>query len=235
MRLIVLGAESFGREASEIGAVSGYESVEFLDDAQRGKRVLGRRVVGGFPQFTKHVGRRTEFFVAVGTLAVRDRWMKTIAEAGGALATLVHPRAWVSPSARIGPNTMINAGCHIGTNVVMGKGNVLWSSVVVSHDCTVGEHCFFGPTVAIGGYTHIGDQSMFGCGAKLRPCITIGHRVVIGMGAAVSRSVPDDRFVAEGRPPVPIKGQSAEKIFFGPVRTLGKPSRSPRGAGRGGR
>lgn len=228
MRLIVLGVESFGREASEIGAASGYTSVEFLDDAaaMRNKRVLGRRIIGGFGLAPKLVRRGTEFFVAVGTIRVRDRWMEAITEAGGRLATLVHPGAWVSPSASVGPNTMIDFGSHVGANAVVGKGNVLWSSVVISHDCTVGDFCFFGPTVAIGGYTHIGDHSMFGCGATLRPCITIGDRVVVGMGASVSRSVPDDRFVAAGRAPVPVRGRSAEKIFFGQVRTLPRALRS---------
>jgi sugar O-acyltransferase (sialic acid O-acetyltransferase NeuD family) len=222
MRLVILGAESIGREASEIAAESGYKSIDFLDDspALQDRRMQGPSIVGGFAKTTELVGPATEFFVAVGTINVRTKWMKAVRDAGGRLATLVHPRACVSPSSALGPNTMISFGCHIGPNVVMGEGNILWSSVVISHDCTVGAHCFFGPTVASGGYTHIGDHSMFGCGAKLRSCITIGSRVVVGMGAIVAQPVPDDHYVAVGADPKPIKGKSHEDIYFGQIRTL---------------
>ena len=222
MRLIILGAESLGREAADIAAANGYESIEFLDDApsMKGTRIMDHAVVGGFSDATGLIGDRTEFFVAVGTIGMRASWMTTIRNAGGRLATLVHSRACVSSFATVGPNTMISFGCHIGPNVMMGQGSVLWSSVIISHDCTIGNHCFFGPTVAFGGYTHVGDCSMFGCGAKLRPCITIGSRVVIGIGAAITRSVPDNHFVAAGDDPVPIQGKDPEDIFFGQIRTL---------------
>lgn len=221
-RLVILGAESIGREAAEIAASKECGSIEFLDDAPglQGAAVMGHPVSGGFSKARDFVNGETEFFVAVGSIAVRRRWMDSIRQAGGSLATLVHPGAWVSSSARIGPNTMINFGCHIGPNVMMGEGNILWSSVVISHDCTIGNYCFFGPTVASGGYTHIGDGSMFGCGAKLRSCITIGLRVVVGMGASVTAQVPDDHYVAAGRDPAPIDGKNHEDIYFGDVRTL---------------
>jgi sugar O-acyltransferase (sialic acid O-acetyltransferase NeuD family) len=220
-RLIILGAESLGREAADIAIARGYRSVEFLDDRQiQGERILGFCVTGGFAAALKMIEPEHEFFVAVGTPGGRARWMKEISDAGGRLVTLVHPRAEVSPFAKIGLNSMVSFGCHIASNALLGDGNILWSSVVISHDCSVGNFCFFSPMVASGGYTHIGNYAMFGCGCKLRSCITIGDRVVIGMGAVVARSIAADHFVAAGSDPVPIEGKSAEDIFFGRVRTL---------------
>ena len=221
--LVVLGAESLGREAAEIALAAGYRSVSFLDDALAGApaQVLGLPIEGGFAR-ALDARNDADYFVAVGRAAVRGHWMRAIREAGGRLATLVHPRAEVSASARIGANTMISFGCHIASNVVLGEGNILWSAVIVSHDCTVGNYCFFGPAVAMGGYTHIGDQAMFGCGARLRSCITIGNRVIIGMGAVVIRPVPDEHFVAVGAEAVPIEGRTNEEIYFGRVRTLAR-------------
>jgi sugar O-acyltransferase (sialic acid O-acetyltransferase NeuD family) len=221
-RLFILGAESLGREAAEIAAASGWNEIEFLDDAPglKGSHVMERPVAGGFTDAARLVGEKASFFIAVGAAAVRARWMEAIRAAGGRLVTLVHPGACISPSATIGPNTMVSFGCHFGANVAVGEGCVFWSSVVVSHDCTVGAHCFFGPAVASGGYTHIGDRSMFGCGARLRSCITIGSGVVIGIGAVATRPVPDDHFWAAGTDPVPIRGMTAEDIYFGRVRTL---------------
>ena len=220
--LVILGAESLGREAAEIALAGGYSPVKFLDDSAtlKGGQVLSLPVLGGFDAAPLFLSPDTAFFVAVGTAHVREHWMRRLRDGGARLATLVHPRAEVSPSARVGANTMVSFGCHLASNVVVGEGNVFWSSVVVSHDCTVGNHCFFGPAVAMGGYTHIGNYSMFGCGAQLRSCITIGDRVVVGMGAVVVRPVADDHFAEAGADPVPIEGRTAEDIYFGRVRTL---------------
>jgi sugar O-acyltransferase (sialic acid O-acetyltransferase NeuD family) len=227
-RLVILGAESLGREAADIGGAIGYASIEFLDDspALANQQVLGCRVSGGFTSAFAMADAATDFFVALGSAAPRAAWMRQIRDAGGRLATLVHPGAYVSASARVGANTMVSFGCHVASNVEIGDGNVLWSGVVVSHDCTIGDHCFFGPTAAMGGYTHIGDRSMFGCGAKLRSCITIGNGVMVGMGAIVVRSIPDHHVILPGSDPAPLRDKTAEEIYFGAVRTLPRGQRS---------
>ena len=48
MRLVILGAESLGREALEVALKGGYEDIVFLDDAAATNSVDGCSVIGGF-------------------------------------------------------------------------------------------------------------------------------------------------------------------------------------------
>lgn len=214
--LIILGAESLGREVADIALTAGkHESVQFLDDAVH-EPVMGLPVAGGFDRIPALVGADTSFFVAVGRVEARARWMREVLQRGGSLATVIHPGACVSRFAAVGANNMIDYGCHIGANTVVGDGNLFWSSSVVSHDCSVGDLCFFGPGVHVGGYTRIGSRSMFGTGSSVRSCIEIGSSVIVGLGARVTSAIGDAHFVKErSSDATPIRGKPGEDIYFG--------------------
>lgn len=213
MKLIILGAESLGREVAEAASLSGHE-VAFLDDRHElaNQSVLGYPVLGPFGAFKDTSA--TSFFVAVGTPTVRANWMEQIENHGFELANIYHPHAAVSKTAHMAGNCFVNAHSYIGPNVKLGEGAILWSGVSISHDCNVGPTCFFSPGVSVGGYARIGTGCMFGINAAIRSDITIGDWSIVAMGSVVTGDVKTFHYVRPGCLPQAIAGRNPWELFF---------------------
>ena len=90
-RLLVLGAGGYGRTVAE-AAAGLFEEIAFLDD--RAAAALGPCV-----DYEKWKGIYQYAYPAFGNNELRRKWLDVLEQAGFQLPVIVHPRAWVSPSA----------------------------------------------------------------------------------------------------------------------------------------
>lgn len=107
-------------------------------------------------------------------------------------AVIVHATAWVSPSARLGPGTVVLAGATVNAGAVVGRHVIVNTRAVVEHDVRLGDGVHLAPGAVIGGGTSIGEDTVIGLGAAVRDHIEIGARSVVGMGAVVVAALADD-------------------------------------------
>jgi len=105
-------------------------------------------------------------------------------------ASVIHPTAFVSPSAQLGAGVFIGPRAVVHAGAVLGTHAVINSAAVVEHDAQVGYGAHIAPGGLIGGGSLLGDWSMVGLGAAVRDHIKIGAGAVIGMGAVVVGEVP---------------------------------------------
>lgn len=105
-------------------------------------------------------------------------------------ATVVHTRAWVSPSATVEAGTVVLAGAVVNAGAHVLRHVIVNSAAVVEHDVVIGGGGHVAPGAVIGGGTRIGENAFIGLGARVRDHIEIGAGAVIGMGAVVVASIP---------------------------------------------
>jgi acetyltransferase EpsM len=116
-------------------------------------------------------------------------------------ARIVHPAAWVSPSAVVGSGSVVLAGAVVNTGATLGDHAIVNSGAIVEHDVTVGTHAHIGPGAAIGGGAHIGDGTFVGLNAAVRDHVRVGANATVGMGAILIGPVRDGATVT-GNPAV---------------------------------
>lgn len=134
MELIILGAGGFGRVVADVARQLGrYEIVRHLDDK------AGENVVGELSAFTSKVNADTEFFVSFGNNALRREWLDKISQAGGRIATLIHPRAYVSPTANIASGCIVMPMAIVNTECRIARGCIVDSASIVDHGCLIEE------------------------------------------------------------------------------------------------
>ena len=106
-------------------------------------------------------------------------------------ASLVHPRAIVSLSAKLGTGTVVLPGAIVNGRAVVGDHCIINSGAIVEHDVTVGSYTHICPGSAIGGGARIGESCFIGMGSRVRDHVSIGRDSSVAMGAVVTTSFPD--------------------------------------------
>ena len=128
-RLVILGSGGYGHTVADVAEQLGH-NILFLDDS-----LLGHEL----SRFSSYIDDHTEFIPAFGNNAFRLEWINRIEESGGQLATLIHPTAYISPTATISHGTVILPHAIINTDVVVSKGCIINLGAILDHGCIIEE------------------------------------------------------------------------------------------------
>lgn len=132
-RLVILGAGGFGRVVADVASqLKQYESVVFLDDGN------GADIVGKCSDYAAFLDENTELYPAFGNNALRLDWLERLLQSGARVPTLVHPTAYVSPTAKIGAGTVILPKAVVNSYTAIGQGCIINVGAIIDHNCTVG-------------------------------------------------------------------------------------------------
>lgn len=188
-RLIVAGAGGHGAVVVEMALeLRLWAEIDLLDDQPAEPHVLGHAVVGTLDDL-ESLAEGNDVVVAVGDNSTRLKLLAAAERGGARLATLVHPRAYVSPSAQLSRGSVVCAGAVVGVRATIGVGCIVNTQASVDHDCYLGDAVHISPGAHLGGAVRIEDCGWIGIGACIREGINVGRDAVIAAGAAVVSDV----------------------------------------------
>lgn len=194
----------------------GYDLVGFTDPDQTrwGGSLMGYPILGGDGELPALRAKGVQAaFIGVGAVSsagtrLRARLFREALALGFEMPILLHPHAAISPSATVGPGSVVMAGAVVSSAVRIGANVTVYSGVIIEHDSVICDHVHLSPGVHLAGGVMIEDEAFVGIGASIIQGIRIGARAVVGAGAAVIRDVPAGS-TAVGVPartlPVPAK------------------------------
>ena len=99
---------------------------------------------------------------------------------------------------------MILAGAVATAHVEIGAHAGIMPHAVMTHDCRLDDFVTVAAAVGLAGGVHVGEGAYLGAGAQIRGELTIGPWALIGMGAVVTRDVPEGEVWA-GVPARPLR------------------------------
>jgi sugar O-acyltransferase (sialic acid O-acetyltransferase NeuD family) len=197
--LVILGGHSSGLIVCEAAAAAGLDVAGFLNDTMdRGELLGGLPVLGRFEDWSL-LGPDSTFIAAFPLPGSSRRVvgrLRDLAIPLDRLTSVVHPSASVSPRARLGPGCFVAPGAVIEHGAVVGAHSIIRAGAYASHDVTLGELCFFGPSSTALGRSSFGDGAHVGANAVVREGISVGAFALIGIGSTVIRDVAADTTVA---------------------------------------
>lgn len=194
--LVIIGAGGHGRETLDVVEAMNrvcprWNFVGFLDDGVVfDQRVDGRgsRIIGPLDQLLGMEGD-TDWVIAIGKSEVRRNVATRLSDVLQPAAPMVHPQAVLGSGNTIGNGVIISAGCHVTTNVSLGRHTHLNVGCVVQHDSTVGDYVTLSPGVFVNGDVNIGNDVFLGAGAIVTRGVSVGDGAVIGAGSVVLHDV----------------------------------------------
>ncbi len=171
-----------------------------LDSGLWGTDILGVPITGNEEELPRLIREGADCFVtgvgSAGNNVPRRRVFDSGLEHGLPPLTIIHPTAYIAPSARLGagcqilPHAIVHTRASLGVNVLVNTG------AIVEHDCIVGDHAHIATGAQMAGGVTVGEAAHVGAGATIRQGINIGSGAIVGAGAVVVRDVPDGWVVA---------------------------------------
>lgn len=134
-KLLILGAGQYGHVVRETAQAMGcFGEIAFLDD--NNPNAVGK--------LADYLPLRQEYacaFVAMGNPELREIWMDRLETAGYELSVLVHPKAYIAPSALLEKGTIAEPMVVVNTEAVVEAGGLLCAGCVVNHNAVVKLCC----------------------------------------------------------------------------------------------
>lgn len=174
-RLLVIGGGGFGRAVAEVAIASPEQiMVGFVDDRwPHLPPIWNLPVLGRLADLSALRSIADAVVLAIGDNIARQSAFQIALDAGFEFATIVHPRATISPSARLGRAVSVMAGAIIGTEAHIDDGAIVNAGAVVDHHVHVGRFSHVSIGACVGGGAVIEPHAWLRGGHTLPP----GHRL----------------------------------------------------------
>lgn len=133
--LIILGAGGHGHVVKEVAEAMGiFHKIDFLDDNSN-------EAIGKCSDNEKFIEKYTYAISAFGNNKLRMEWIEKLEKNKFQIPTLIHPTAYISPSAIVYSGSVIEAKAVVNTNTKIGKGCIISIGTIIDHDAIIGYGC----------------------------------------------------------------------------------------------
>ncbi len=130
--ILIVGAGDHGRVVAETAKACGYEKIDFIDDNDP-------TALGKTEDLERLKREYSDGFVAIGNPQIREKMQQKLLEYGYEIPVLVHPSAYVSPSAGIGIGTVVEPMAVINTNATIEDGCIISIGSRIDHEAHIGK------------------------------------------------------------------------------------------------
>jgi len=138
-----------------------------------------------------------------GAIGKRETIFNRFTTEGYGFTDIIHPAAYLSPTATYGQGLQMIAGAIVNTAAQLGNNVLINSRALVEHHCFIGNHSHIASGAVLCGACRIGESVHVGAGAVINQGITVGNGAIIASGAVVIKDVPTGSLVAG----VPAQGK----------------------------
>ena len=182
-------------------------SAVYDDDQNRwGQSFLGIPVVGPIEQINRSAIKTA--VLAIGDNATR---MHLSEKLDLDWQTVVHPTAFVEPSAKLGVGTMVMPKAVVHTDATVGKHAIINTASVIEHDARIGDFVHVAPGCHLAGNVSVGSGALVGIGSCALISVRIGAWSIVGAGSVATRNIPPG-VVAMGTPAKPVSNKNSVNL-----------------------
>lgn len=206
--LIIIAAGGMGRTFYDIARESIGYGIEFTIKGFIDDNLQALDNFEGYPpilgKISEYQPQNDDVFVCSIGGASRKKCMEEIISRGGEFQTLIHKTARIGTNVKIGKGNLIAAYTSIGADATIGDYNMIQSYTVIGHDAKIGNWNRIDTHVTCVGGTIVGNE------ADIYTSSVLNHGVVVEDGAHVGACSFVIRRVKAG---TTVMGNPAKKLM----------------------
>ena len=202
--IVIYGGGGHGKSVLDLLRLLGtYRVVGFLDDGlSAGEEIMHLPIMGGGEMLDELYQQGVRLAVnavgGIGNVKIRIKVFQRLLEASFVLPPIVHPTAFVEPSAALSPGVQVFPHAYIGSDVTVGFGSIINTSAIVSHDCQLDDFTNISPGAILAGGVKVGQRAMIGMGVTVNLGVEIGAHARIGNSATIKEDLQVNGIVRAG-------------------------------------
>lgn len=205
--LIIIGAGGMGRTMYDLARESlGYgtefDIIGFIDD-----NLSALANFKNYPpvlaKITDYQPKKNEVFVCSIGGGARMDCITYLVNRGSELISLIHNTARIGTNVQMGKGNLIGAFTTVAADACLGDYNFIQSLTIIGHDVKIGDWNRIDSQVMMVGGTIVGDHNMIHTGTMINHNVHIGNGCTIGACSFVTMDV-----------------ESSSTLFTSPARRL---------------
>lgn len=122
-------------------------------------------------------------------ISTREDLSTKFIKLGYRFLSLIHPQAYVSPSARIEEGAQIMAGAIVQAESNIGSLSVINSGAIIEHNCCIGDHVHIAPGAILCGGVQTGSGVFVGAGAIVFQNLKLEAYSTLAAGVTLRRNL----------------------------------------------
>lgn len=191
--LVIIGAGDVGKfVAFHISELAHFRVIGFLDDDKTkwGTNYNNFPVLGDWTYLKKV----KDVSVAIGIanpISKMKIWNNIKDIPGLEFPNLIHSQSWIGTNVSLGKGNIIYPGTMINYETVIGDFVTVNMNCAIGHNCKIENFSTLSPGVNLGGFSHIGESTFIGIGANTVQSTKIGTNCTIGGGSMIIKDIPD--------------------------------------------
>jgi sugar O-acyltransferase (sialic acid O-acetyltransferase NeuD family) len=202
--LIIYGGGGHAKSLIDLIRAEGkYIIAGIVDDGlPAGTNVMGVPVLGGGDILAdlkqKGISLAVNAVGGIGNITPRLIVYEKLKNTGFSCPTVIHPRAFIEPGAKIGESGQIFFNAYVGSDAVVGYGCIINTGAIISHDCVLEDYVNISPGAILAGAVTVQQRTLVGMGVTINLNVKIGAGARIGNSAVVKADVPENGIVRAG-------------------------------------
>jgi sugar O-acyltransferase (sialic acid O-acetyltransferase NeuD family) len=195
--IAIIGAGGLGREVllllHQINlACPTWQITGFYDDnPQQPPTINGLPYLGTLADLPRQ-DTALALVIAIGDPRVKARLRQQLTAPGFYFPVLIHPGVANAGFQfnQVGEGSIICQATIMTTNIVVGRHVLLNLGCTIGHDAVLGDFSSLMPQVNLGGGSTLQEGVFAGTNATVLPRVCIGPNTIIGAGTVVTRDLP---------------------------------------------
>lgn len=191
--LVIIGEGGHSKVVQDIIRVSNeYEIMAILDDKYKSKNLCKETGISRGPVSCAFNFIRSEvnFIIAIGSNQIRKKIASLLKRQNAKFASVIHPSAMISPTAKLGvgivimPNAVINSDAEVGNHVIINTASV------IEHDNNIADFVHVSPGAILAGDVTVNEGTQVGAGSTIIQGRKVDKWSIVGAGATVISDIP---------------------------------------------